>query len=400
MHALLAALGDPHTAVPVLHVAGTNGKGSTVATLDALLRARGLRVARYTSPHLVDFRERIVVDGRAIEAGLVTEFVRRWTPTAERLGATFFEVTTALAFDHFARTGADVAIIETGLGGRLDATNVVVPRVAGVTAIGLDHTEFLGHTLEQIAAEKAGIYKRGAAAVVGEPSAGLRATLAGHARAAGAAPVRIVAEECRIERVTVGVGGTAFDVDAPWGAGRLATPLVGRYQAWNAATALTMLHAAGAPYAPTLDEAAAALRGVRIPGRFQRVGRFVFDVAHNPDGAAVLAETLEATGAARPIVALVTVLADKDWRGMLAALAPVVDRFVLTAAPTAPASRAWRPAEALAHAEAHGWAAELVADFDAAIARAEALGATVVVTGSFHTVGDAMARLQVDPLAG
>ena len=400
MRAFLALIGDPHRAVPVLHVAGTNGKGSTVATLYALLRARGLRVAKYTSPHLVDFRERVVVDGRAIDPDTVVEFVRRWTPDAERLGATFFEVTTALAFDHFARAGADVAIIETGLGGRLDATNVVQPLVAGVTAIGLDHMEYLGHTLEQIAAEKAGIYKAGAAAVVGEPEESLRHALAAHAAAAGASPVRVVVEESRIADIAVTPAGTAFTVEAPWGAGRIATPLVGRYQAFNTATALTMLDAAGPAYAVGLEAAAEALRGVRIPGRFQRVGPFVFDVAHNPDGARVLAETLEATGVARPVVALVTVLADKDWRGMLAALAPVVDRFVLTAAPTAPATRAWRPDDALAVAESRGWAAELVRDFDAALARAESIGATVVVTGSFHTVGDAMARLQVDPLAG
>jgi dihydrofolate synthase/folylpolyglutamate synthase len=400
MRAFLAAIGDPHHALRAFHVAGTNGKGSTVATLEAVLRARGLRVAKYTSPHLVDFRERIVVDGRAIDPETVVDFVRRWTPEAERLGATFFEVTTALAFDHFARAGVDAAIVETGLGGRLDATNVIQPLVAGVTAIGLDHTEYLGHTVEQIAGEKAGIFKAGAPAVVGEPGEALRRLLAGRAEMAGARPVRVVAEESRIGEIAVSPTGTEFAVDAPWGRGRLGTALVGRYQAFNTATALTMLDAAGPPYAASLDEAAAALRTVRIPGRFQRVGPFVFDVAHNPDGAAVLAETLEATGVARPIVALVTVLADKDWRGMLAALAPVVDRFVITAAPTAPASRAWRPEDALAFAESRGWVAELVRDFDAALARAEATGATVVVTGSFHTVGDAMARLQVDPLAG
>jgi dihydrofolate synthase / folylpolyglutamate synthase len=210
----------------------------------------------------------------------------------------------------------------------------------------------------------------------------------------------VVAEETRIAEIAVSAGGTEFTVETPWGRGRLATALVGRYQAFNTVTALTMLHAGGERWAVGLDDAAAALRAVRIPGRFQRVGPFVFDVAHNPDGARVLAETLEATGAARPVVALVTVLADKDWRGMLTSLAPAVDRFVITAAPTAPASRAWRPEDALAFAESRGWDAELVRDFDAALARAEALGATVVVTGSFHTVGDAMARLQVDPLAG
>ena len=132
--ALLAEMGDPHLAVPALHIAGTNGKGSSVATADAILRAKGLRVARYTSPHLVDFRERIVVAGEPISADEVVHFIDRWTPTIERFEASFFEATTAMAFHHFARERADVALIETGLGGRLDSTNVVRPLAAGVTS--------------------------------------------------------------------------------------------------------------------------------------------------------------------------------------------------------------------------------------------------------------------------
>ena len=135
-----------------------------------------------------------------------------------------------------------------------------------------------------------------------------------------------------------------------------------------------------------------------MPGRFQRDGRFLFDVAHNPDGAAVLATTLRAVKPPRPVVVLLTVLADKDWRGMMRALAPVADRFVLTYSPTAPSQRAWDAREALAFARDEGWAAELEESFDAAVDRAATLGETVVVTGSFHTVGDAMARLQLSPL--
>jgi dihydrofolate synthase/folylpolyglutamate synthase len=371
-----------------------------VATLDAVLRHRGLRVARYTSPHLVDFRERIVVAGQPIGEDEVVAFVARWTPAAERVGATFFEVTTALAFEHFARAGADVAIVETGLGGRLDSTNVVAPLVAAVTAIGLDHTEMLGESREAIAGEKAGIFKAGAPAVVGERDPAIARVLADHARRAGASSVRLVREECRIADVRVGTDGTSFTLATPLGTAALHTPLTGAFQADNAATALTTLDAAGAPYRAAPADVAEALGAVRLPGRFQRVGRYVFDVAHNPDGAAVLADTLRATGATRPVAALVTVLADKDWRAMLAALAPAVDVLVLTASPTAPAARAWRPEEAMAFATEHGWPAELVPDFDAALARATELGATVVVTGSFHTVGDAMTRLQVDPLAG
>jgi dihydrofolate synthase/folylpolyglutamate synthase len=163
---------------------------------------------------------------------------------------------------------------------------------------------------------------------------------------------------------------------------------------------LLMLRAAGAPWSVTLEEAAAGLSGVRLPGRFHREGRFIFDVAHNPDGAAVLAATVKALGEPRPVAALLTVLTDKDWRGVMGALAPVIDVFVLTSAPTAPASRAWRVDEALAYAQSRGWQAVLEPDFDRAIATASSIAATVLVTGSFHTVGDAMARLQVDPLAG
>lgn len=397
--ALLAALGDPHHSFPSLHIAGTNGKGSSVATTEALLRAKGLRVGTYTSPHLVDFRERIAIDGRFISADEVTEFVERWTPLVESLGATFFEATTALAFAHFANAGVHVAVIETGLGGRLDSTNVVDPLAAGVTSIDYDHMEYLGDSLEKIAAEKAGIYKPGRAAVVGEADESLRRVLASSARAVGAAPVRVVAEECTIRNVQVGPHGTSFDLDAVGGTRTLMTPLVGRHQAENTAFALVLLDAAGMPYATTLDEAAQSLNGVRVLGRFQREGRFIFDVAHNPEGSAVLVETLRAVRPELPVVALLSVLSDKDWRSMLRTLATSVSHFVLTVAPTAPASRVWNMNEVLRFAADEGIDAEAIADFDAALARASSAGNTTLVTGSFHTVGDAMARLQVSPLS-
>jgi dihydrofolate synthase/folylpolyglutamate synthase len=397
---VLALLGDPHRAVPAFHIAGTNGKGSVAATLESLLRHRGLRVGKYTSPHLVDFRERILVDGQPIPEEAVVEFIERWTPEIERVGATFFEATTALAFDWFARAGAQVSVIETGLGGRLDATNVIHPLAAGVVSIGIDHTEFLGDTLESIAREKAGIFKPGAAAAIAEADEGIRALLARLARQAGAAPIETVGEDWRVADITLGSDGTIFGVSGPTGLARLRTPLVGLHQARNATLALAMLHAAGDAWQVAPREAQAGLSTVFLPGRFQRRGEFIFDVAHNPSGAQVLAETLAAVAPPAPVVALLTVLRDKDWRGMMAALAPAVGHFVITSAPTAPESRAWRPEEAIAHAAANGWSAELERDFDRAIARARAAGATVVVTGSFHTVGDAMARLRLSPLDG
>ena len=399
---LLALLGNPHRRFDSFHIAGTNGKGSVAATLDALLRARGGRIGRYTSPHLVDFRERVLIDGTPVDPEAIVEFIERWTPGIEKIGATFFEATTAMAFDLFAQAGVQAAVVETGLGGRLDATNVVVPLVAGVTMIGIDHTDHLGGTLEGIAREKAGIFKRGAAAVIGEPDRHVAGWLHEHAVAAGSAPVVQVAPTMAIRDITVDADGTHFRCVRAGDSEpvSLRTPLIGRHQASNAATAIAMLDAGGASYSVANEGVQEALARVSLAGRFQRHGRFIFDVAHNPAGAEVLAATLRSVSARSPVTALVTVLADKDWRGMLAALAPVVDHFVLSVAPTAPASRLWDPAEAVAYARAAGWSAELVPDFDAAIARAKETGTTILVTGSFHTVGDAMARLQVTPHGG
>ena len=396
---LLSLLGDPHTRTPAFHVAGTNGKGSVVSTLEALLRGQGLRVGKYTSPHLIDFRERIAVNGEPMREEDVVEFIERWTPDVERLGATFFEATTAMAFDHFVRENVDVTVIEVGLGGRLDSTNVITPVAAGISSIGIDHVQYLGDTLEQIAREKAGIFKRGVPAVIGEGDPALRSFLAKLARQADATPVRVVAEEWGVSGITVALDGTRFTLRTEGGTRELHTPLIGRHQAMNAATALAMLECAGAPYATAAADPQGALARVRIAGRFQSVGSIIFDVAHNPAGCAVLCETLQAVRPARPLTCLMTALRDKDWRSMMTTLAPLVDRFVLASPPSVPPDRAWTLAEALAFALEHGWNATAEPDFDRALASARAGDGTTLITGSFHTVGDAMARLQVSPLA-
>jgi dihydrofolate synthase/folylpolyglutamate synthase len=397
--AFLQAEGDPHRRYPVFHVAGTNGKGSVVATLDSLLRAHGLRVGRYTSPHLVDFRERIVVDGVPMPPEAIVEWLARTAPLVERLGSTFFEVTTAMAFDWFARAEVDVAIIEVGMGGRLDATNVVQPVCAGVTSIGLDHQEYLGQTLELISAEKGGVFKAGAGAVIGDRQPAVQAVLAACAQRAGSAPLLVASTDFGVSEVQVNARGTRFIHWSSADASRsLHTALVGVYQADNTAVALAMLRAAGPDWAGALARAESVLPTVRLAGRFQRVGRWIFDVAHNPAGARTVGATLAAAPVPRPLWALVTVLQDKDWRGILEALAPHVDGFVVTAAPTAPASRRWDPVEAAGVAEATGRAVVLEPAFDRAIARALAEAETVLATGSFHTVGDVMAHLGIDPL--
>jgi dihydrofolate synthase/folylpolyglutamate synthase len=396
VEAFLHSLGDPHRRLRTLHVAGTNGKGSVCATLESVLRAKGLRTAMYTSPHLVDFRERFLIDGSPVAPERIVGFVDRWTPEVERIGATFFEATTAMAFEFFAEANVDIAVIETGLGGRLDATNVITPLVAGVATIGIDHVEYLGATLEEIAFEKAGIFKRGVPAVVGDPDPAIRALLAAHARTHGAAPVRVIYDEGGPTDVRVDAAGTTFSLRR----GTYTTPLLGAHQAANTAVALAMLEALPPDLAPDDRQVRAGLPHVRLPGRFQRVGNYVFDVAHNPAGAAVLASTLTAVAPPKPIVAVLSVLSDKDWRGIMDALAPVVGRFILTNAPTAPPSRAWSIPEPLRYATERGWQAEVIRDFDRALVRGAAEGATVLITGSFHTVGDAMARLEVSPTGG
>jgi dihydrofolate synthase/folylpolyglutamate synthase len=275
----------------------------------------------------------------------------------------------------------------------------VDPVAAGVTSIDYDHTEYLGDTLEKIASEKAGIYKSGRPAVVGETDPALRAVLARDARRAGATPVRVVADECSIENVRVNAGGTTFTLDALGDRRQMTTPLTGRHQAENAAFTIVLLAAAGAPYACTVDDAARAMPSVRVAGRFQREGRFIFDVAHNAEGSLVLADTLALVQPTAPVVALFSVLSDKDWRSMLRSLAPRVSHFIATIAPTAPAGRVWSLDDVKQFADSAALSLETVADFDEALTRASTLGETTLVTGSFHTVGDAMARLQRSPLS-
>lgn len=394
---LLDALGDPHRKYPSFHVAGTNGKGSTVATLDALLRFGGRRVGRYTSPHLVDFRERIVVDGQSISEADLLALLQRLGPIAESIEATFFEITTAVAMAYFADADVDVAVIETGLGGALDSTNVLDPIVATVTNISLDHTEYLGSTLQAIADEKGGIFKFGRPAVIAEPRLDLAKRLADRAAERGATPISVVSSDWRAWSMSFAGGMTSFTAATPIGRTRLSTPLIGAHQVRNTLAALATLHAAGPQYSIKKENINRALSTVTLPGRFQRARDWIFDVAHNAAGAVALAETLAGRPPPAPITIVLGVLKDKDWYGMIDALAPVADHFIITQPPSAPADRAWDPIAAAAHANACKVPVSLDPDFRVAMTRAESLPGTKVVCGSFHTVGDAMRILGIDP---
>ena len=346
-------------------------------------------MGRFTSPHLIDFHERVAINDVEISDGEVEEFLYQWESESERLGATFFEITTALALDHFAQHDVDVAVIETGLGGRLDSTNVITPLAAAVTSVGIDHTEYLGNSIVEIAREKGGIFKRDVPAIYGSVPFEARAALTETAAAVGSTPVISAEDEFRPTNIRVAADGTTFDVEHRGESATLQTGLVGSPQAINACIALAMLEAAGEPYAVNIVDAQKVLPSVSLPGRFQRKGKFVLDVAHNPDGIRSLVETLEFVSLPRRMAAVLGVLRDKDWREMMRILCPFVDSTILTAPPSAPASRAWDPSEALQFATENGWNARVVADIDRALLEAEQHFATVVITGSFHTVGDA-----------
>jgi len=386
--ALLDELGRPHEVFASVHVGGTNGKGSTASLCAAALQAAGFRVGLYTSPHLVSFRERIRVDGVPVAEEAVAMWTARLRPAIEACEATFFEATTAIAFADFAARGVEVAVVEVGMGGRLDSTNVIRPLVAGITKIDYDHMKYLGDTLPKIAREKAWIAKPGVPLVIGEERPRIVTVLEREARAAVAAADP--AGEAVLRVVPAGQRWT----------GPLA--LAGPHQRRNAAVAAAILEALPERWRPAPAVVAEAFARVRVPGRVDRRGKWLFDVAHNPDGIRALVATMAGLDLPRPIHALVSILGDKAWTEMLPELDHAIDHGVLTVAPTA-ATRRWdlgwldrwlqRPDRPPARAT---WALE--PDFDRALARVQAGAGTVLVTGSFHTVGDVMTTLGMGPV--
>jgi len=379
--ALLGKLGDPHAVMPVIHIGGTNGKGSAAALVAEALTCAGWRVGLYTSPHLVSFRERIRVGGAPISEEAVAMWTGQLAPMIRERGATFFEATTAIAFADFAARGAEIAVVEVGLGGRLDSTNVVTPLVSGVTKIALDHMKYLGDTVTDIAREKAGIAKPGVPFVIGERDPAL---------------VEVLRREAR--RVVRAAGGSAdirvLPADYEW-PGPLG--LQGPHQRRNAAVAHGILMALPERWRPGPEAIRAGFATARVPGRLDRRGKWLFDVAHNPDGMESLVTALQAAPPDAPVHAVVGILGDKEWPTMLVWLDAVIDRGFLTVAPSA-AERGWnlgwleewlgRPDRPPARAQ---WT--LIPDFSQALNEAQRGAGTVLVTGSFHTVGDVMAAL-------
>jgi dihydrofolate synthase/folylpolyglutamate synthase len=385
IRAILAALKNPERTWPSVHVGGTNGKGSVAAMVERALRASGLSTGRYTSPHLDRIEERVAINGVPIDR---TSFERTtgdvFSVVDELMAAgtlpvtpTFFEVSTAVAFEIFRRQHVEVAVVEVGLGGRFDATNVLIPRIAAITSIAFDHERHLGRTLSDIAFEKAGIAKPGVPLVV------------------GCLP-REAAE--RIGAVAAAVGAPIIDAQKVV-AGRTLPPLAlaGRHQLENAAVAVAILEHWSANVRQIPAEAiVAGLTQCEWPARLEwlrlpRGDAVLIDAAHNPAGAAALASYLEDTQRARlPIV--FAAMADKDLAGMIKVLAPVASMFVAT---TVPHTRARGAGEMAAEIRKHAGAVPVLAADTPAAALTCALehGTSVVAAGSIYMVGPLRARL-------
>jgi dihydrofolate synthase/folylpolyglutamate synthase len=393
--------GDPQDRLVTVHVAGTNGKGSVAASVEAIARAAGLVTGLYTSPHLVRFAERIRIGGAPIADDLLERHLVRALDRHPEL--TFFEIATLAAFHAFVEARVDLAIIEVGLGGRLDATNVLRrPRATAITTIGYDHTDLLGDSIEAIAGEKAGILQAGVPVVTGPLPRAAQAIVEARAHAVGAAPLWRVGDELHVRP-----RGAHLAVQGPVGRSIAVTPsLAGAHQQDNAAIAIAiawLLRSPPAGVAPIAIEDVAIARGiasVRWPGRLEPLsieggpwaGTWLLDGAHNEEGARALGVALDARGSERRALVF-GAMADKAWGTMLRELAPRADHRIYVA-PAASGSRRGAASPAAMHALDDG---SIVAnDLGDALARARAavgLDGLVVIAGSLYLVGEARALL-------
>ncbi|WP_116200487.1 bifunctional tetrahydrofolate synthase/dihydrofolate synthase [Amycolatopsis circi] len=422
IQALMTLLGEPNQGYPVVHVAGTNGKGSVARMVDSLLTRMGLRSGRYTSPHLQLVTERIALDGRPISAARYAELYQDIAPyvamvdgaSEDGVPMSKFEVLTGMAFAAFSDAPVEAAVVEAGMGGAWDATNVADAQVAVITPIGLDHTEYLGPTPADAAAEKAGIIKPGSVAVIGEQDPEVLNVLLKRTVEVDAAVARAGSEFGVLER-EVAVGGQMLKLQGLGGVyDEIFLPLHGAHQAANAALALAAVEAffgAGKDKQLVVEAVREAFAEVENPGRLERVRAapaVMVDAAHNPMGARALATTITDEFNFRRLVAVVGVLADKDARGILDALEPVVSDVVVTRS-SSPRSL---PVEDLAALAASIFGEDRVLaepDLETAIETAIGLveqnddpeeplaGGGVLVTGSVVTAGDARTLFGKEP---
>lgn len=387
---LLKAFGDPHTRSAYVHIAGTNGKGSVAVFLASMLEQSGLRVGLYTSPHLVRFTERFRINGREIPRGRVVELVdtlKGAVVPAEP--PTYFEATTAMALLYFSQEDTDLAILETGMGGRLDATNVVRPLLSVITNISLEHREYLGDTLREIALEKAGIIKREVEVVTGVRQPALIRLLQEQCRSKAAPLWRLGADfRCRTTPSGFHYRGMKLHL------GRVNPGLAGRHQAANAALALAAMERLGRQGYPWEPEALRrGLEEARWPGRLQVISRsplVVLDGAHNPAAARALALSVRQEFRYERLILVVGVMADKEIGELLKGIVPAAD-YVFYTRPVYP--RAAAPEVLQAAAAPLGRPGEPVSRLDHALKAARAMAGPrdlVLVCGSLFTVGEAL----------
>ena len=382
--------------VPVVTVGGTNGKGSVATTIAAVLAAAGERVGLFTSPHLRDYRERILIAGTPVEAAALVAVFERIEVARGPISLTFFEFNALAAFLLFEQAQLDAWILEIGMGGRLDAVNIIDPTVAVVVSIGLDHQEYLGTTLDSIAREKAGIFRRGVPAVLG--SRETPAALEERARQVGA-PLKRLGREFSFTRQ-----GDTWSFDGlKWHLQGLPRPaLRGERQFANAATALAALEELPTQSRVTPAAIARGLTGVELPGRFQMIApegtdapTWILDVAHNPDAARVLAENLRALPCAGRTLGVCGILADKDAVGVARALAQDIDRWWVCST-EGPRGTEARALAALIEPHVRGpvaTAPSMAAGCSGALLEATPAD-RIVVFGSFHAVGPALDWLE------
>jgi len=330
MRDLMAWLGNPQDSYPIIHVAGTKGKGSTSALAASALSAAGYRTGLYTSPHLQDYVERIQIDGQPISHAQLVELVELIKPAVAKIPKlTTFEITTAIGFLYFAQQKTDAAVIEVGLGGRLDATNVVAPRVSVITSLSYDHMAVLGNTLSLIAGEKAGIIKPGVP-VVSSPQPEEALAVLAKVAAERNAPLTQVGRDVTFEAREHSLDGQSLAILTPKSV-ILRIPLLGMHQVVNAATAYTALQTSGLPLAEQAIQK--GFGDVHWPCRFEILRRerpVVLDSAHNVDSARRLRQTLDEYFPGRPVFWIFSILEDKDAAGMLAELRPRLQRVIAT----------------------------------------------------------------------
>ncbi|HEY0285029.1 MAG TPA: folylpolyglutamate synthase/dihydrofolate synthase family protein [Vicinamibacterales bacterium] len=403
---LAAALGDPQTHFKSLLIAGTNGKGSVTAMTDRALRTSGLKVGRYTSPHLVRLEERFAVDGSTVDTDTLVELVEHVRQLIDDLLAkgslesppTFFEVTTAIAFEIFRRARVDIAVLEVGLGGRLDSTNIVQPIAAAITSIDFDHEQYLGNTLAAIAAEKAGVIRRGIPVVVGPLPTEARDVVVSMCELSGADFVEADAG-VRIESTSED-GRTSMRITTPKrDYGWVPLGLRGEHQVPNAVVAVRLLEELERQLPVTPAAIASGIRDVRWPGRLQMIEvpggrRVLLDAAHNPAGAFALARYLMREFPA-PLPIVFGAVRDKDVSLMLKALLPAASMMVMTEPDTARAHTAGDLA-AMARQFSPTVVIDVEPDPTRALDRAWTHCPVVCAAGSIFLVGNLLARIGAD----